>query len=181
VTAPRPPSWRGAPPPPRKQIPGDLPFVVRPSAGRVALAYGAVFAVVWLVLTGLLALSLLAGDSPDRTGGDAVAVVAFGLCTLVTFAAVVAVATRLVVVAGPVLALDPFGLWVKNSRWRWSRAVWVPWESVERAARSRVLLARTLTITVGGGVRYLVPLRGNDRTEAEIVAAVTRVRGALST
>ncbi|WP_327004026.1 hypothetical protein OHA72_54760 [Dactylosporangium sp. NBC_01737] len=182
MTAPRPPSWRGAPPAPQKRIPGDLPFVVRRSAGRMAVFLGMVFLAIWVLLTGLLAFGLLAGESPDRTGGDLVAVVALGFCALLAFAAVVAVAVRLVVAAGPVLALDHAGLWVRNSQAMWARAVWVPWESVERAGPRRVLLARTLVVTVGGGrVRYLVPLRLNDRTEAEIIATVARFRGSIST
>ncbi|MEV4512827.1 hypothetical protein AB0K00_28120 [Dactylosporangium sp. NPDC049525] len=181
MTAPRPPSWRGAPPAPQKRIPDDLPFVVRRSAARVAVFLGAVFLAVWAPLTGLLAFGLLAGESPDRTGGDAVAVVAFGCCALLMFAAAVAVGVRLIVAAGPVLALDHAGLWVRNSRALWARAVWVPWESVERAGPRRVLLARTLVVGVGGRVRYLVPLRLNDRTEAEIIAAVASFRGSIST
>ncbi len=139
---------------------------------------GAVFAAIWAVLTGLLAAGLLAGESPDRTGGDVVAVVAFGFCALLTFAAALAVAVRIVVGAGPVLALDHSGLWVKNSQAVWGRAVWVPWDAVERATRRRVLLSRVLAVTVHGGkVRYHVPLRLNDRTEAEIVAAMDRFSG----
>lgn len=177
MSTPRPPSWRGAPPAPRKQIPGDLPFVVRPSAGRVAAGFGAVFLAIWILLTGLLAVGLLAGESQDRTGGDVVAVVAFGLCTLVTFAAVVTIAARLVAAGGPVLGLDHAGLWVKNSRTMWARAVWIPWDSVERATPGR----GTLTVVATGGVRYVVPLRRNDRTRAEIIAAVSRFRGSIST
>jgi hypothetical protein len=177
VTAPRPPSWRGAPPPPRRQIPDGLPFVVRRSAGRVALQLGATLGAAWLLLTGLLAFGLLAGQSPDSTGGDVVAVVAFGACTLVTFAAVVAAGARLVAAGGPVLALDHAGLWVRNSRWPWGRAVWIPWESVERATPGR----GTLVVESGGRVRYRVPLRRNDRTAAEVLAAVARFRGSIST
>ena len=177
MTAPRPPSWRGAPPPPRKQIPSDLPFVVRRSTGRVVAFFGAVFAALWALATGLVAVGLLSGASPDRTGGDVVAVVAFGLCVLVVCAAVVLIAARIAVAAGPVLALDHAGLWVKNARGGWGRAVWVPWESVEGVTRRRVLLARMIAVEVSGGVRYLAPLRLNDRTETEIVAAVTQFGG----
>lgn len=148
---------------------------MRRSAGRVAVFLGAVFAAIWALLTGLLAAGLLRGESPDRTGGDVVAVVAFGFCVLVTFGIGLFVAVRVVLAAGPVLALDHAGVWVKNSQTVWARAVWVPWESVERATRHRFLLSRMLAVFVhGGGVRYLVPLRLNDRTEAEIIAAVAR-------
>ena len=132
-----------------------------------------------MLLTGLLAFGLLAGESPDRTGGDVVAVVASGCCALVAFAAAVALAVRLDPRGGPVLALDHAGLWVKNSQAVWARAVWIPWESVERVARRRFLLARMIGVAAGGA-RYLVPLRLNDRTEAEIIGARRRSSDAAS-
>ena len=139
MTNPRPPSWRGAPPAPRKQIPSDLPFVVRRSAGRVSACSGRCSRAIWVLLTGLLAVGLLAGESPDRTGGDVVAVVAVGLCSLVVFGALAAIGARVILAGGPVLALDHAGLWVKNSQAVWGRAVWIPWESVERVTRRRFL------------------------------------------
>ncbi|MEV0134343.1 hypothetical protein AB0H83_38520 [Dactylosporangium sp. NPDC050688] len=175
MTAPRPPSWRGAPPPPRRRIPEDLPFVVRRSTGKVALLYGAIYFMCWVLVTVQVAVSLLT-DSPDSTGGDTVAAVAVGVCGLVVFGAMVAITVRLVVGNGPVLALDHAGLWVKNSTGMFARAVWLPWESVEQVRRRRVVIFRMLVVTAGG-VRYLVPLRLNDRTDPEIVAAVDRFGG----
>jgi hypothetical protein len=164
------------PPAPRKQIPSDLPFVVRRSAGRVSALLGSMFAVIWVLLTGQLAVGLLAGESPDRTGGDVIAVVAGGLCGLVLFGAAAAIAVRIILARGPVLALDHSGLWVKNSQAVWGRAVWVPWESVERVTRRRFLGTRMIAVAAGGA-RYLVPLRLNDRTEAEIIGAVGQFGG----
>ncbi|MDG6108459.1 hypothetical protein [Dactylosporangium aurantiacum] len=44
------------------------------------------------------------------------------------------------------------------------------------SGRRRVVVFRMLVVTAGG-VRHLVPLRLNDRTDPEIVAAVGRFGG----
>ncbi|GAA3196942.1 hypothetical protein ACFO1B_00905 [Dactylosporangium siamense] len=176
MTNPQPPSWRGAPPAPRRQIPGDLPFVVRRSAGRLSVSMGSVFALIWALLTGQLAFGLLAGESQDRTGGDVVAVVVGGFCAAVIFAVAALIVVRIILSNGPVLALDHSGLWIKNSQAVWGKAVWIPWESVERVARRRFLGARMIAV-FAGRVRYLAPLRLNDRTESEILGALAQFGG----
>lgn len=149
---------------------------MRRSAGKVALLYGAIYLVCWTLLI-VQAMVALLTDSLDSTNGDVVAAVAVLVCGLVAYGAMVAVTVRLVVGNGPVLALDHAGLWVKNSTGMFARAVWLPWESVEQVRRRRVVIFRMLVVTAGGGVRYLVPLRLNDRTDPEIVAAVGRFGG----
>ncbi|MER7274269.1 hypothetical protein ABT369_07435 [Dactylosporangium sp. NPDC000244] len=187
----------GYAPPPQvpitKRIPDNLPFVARPSVLKRILVLGPIAAVLLLLFACPLGLALTAGNDPNHTSGDAVALVGIVLCLAVVITAAFGLQIFLVASGGPVLALAPGGLWIKTRPTR-GQAVWLPWEGVEQIRRRRWGLEKMLVVkprdprvegSLGAftqvdsaflklfyGSGFTATLNFADRSEDEILAAV---------
>jgi hypothetical protein len=118
----------GAPPPPQlpvtKRIPTDQPFIVHASAGKRAVQFGGILLFVALLLG--CPVGLAASGS-----GDVLPLLAVPGVFLLLFGAIFGLQIYLLVSGGPVLAVGPYGLWIKTRPTR-GQAIWLPWEMVER-------------------------------------------------
>ena len=114
-----------------ERIPTDLPLVVHHNVRRRLLVYGLAYFAWCLVLLGLAALlALLAADR------GVIAVVVVGACLIPVAGFLLGVYLWALASRGPVLAAGPAGMWIK-CRSLPVRAVWLPWEAIERVSRSR--------------------------------------------
>lgn len=190
------PGAYGVPPGPQsplaRRIPGNLPFVARPSAFKRVLVLAPIGLLLLLVI-GCPATLVLTADGPDHTSGDIVALVALLLCMAVVFALVTGLQIFLVTSGGPVLAAGPAGLWIKTRPTR-GQAIWLPWEGIERIRRRRWGLEKMVVVKprdprVEGGLGaftavdsavlklfygsgFTATLNFADRSEDEILAAL---------
>ena len=120
-----------APGPLTKRIPTDLPLVVHHNVGKRLLAYGLAYLVWCLVLLGLAALL-----AHITAGRSVIAVVVAGGCLIPVVGFLLGVYLWALASRGPVLAAGPAGMWIK-CRSLPVRAVWLPWDAIERVSRSR--------------------------------------------
>lgn len=165
------------------RIPDGLPFVVRPSAGRV-----------WGIMGGLLLLLCLplvfCAIAPLLIGGRE-----SGFLFVMVFLCVAAFAfvPITMTLGGPILACDEHGVWVRARKWP-VRAVWLPWEAVGRVYTRRWMQEKVVAFQPhdpstgrGGGVmaamdstaqrayfgsKFTASVVFGDKREAEILAAL---------
>lgn len=124
-----------------KRIPGDLPFVVRPSKGRTALVQGGAMAVGLLPLLCCVGLGLSA-----NTGiADSPAIVLAFLLPLAVFLPMFLLIWLMAVLGGPTLAADQHGLWIRARKMP-VKAIWLPWEAIARIYVRRWMLDRAVCV-----------------------------------
>jgi len=112
-----------------KRIPEDQPYVVRPSVGKRLIQFGVLTLFVLLVVACPIGLA-------GASGGDALAaLLVLGFLVLVMCAAF-GLQFYLLTSGGPVLAVNPDGVWVKTRPTR-GQAVFLPWFAIERIYRRR--------------------------------------------
>jgi hypothetical protein len=133
------------PPPPAfpvtKRIPEDQPFIVRASAGKRAVQFGVLLLFVLLVF----GCPLGAAIASESGSGEIAPLVAILGCFVVFFGATFGLQIYLLVSGGPVLAVGPYGLWIKTRPTR-GQAIWLPWEWVERVYRRRWALDKMVCV-----------------------------------
>ncbi|HEY1180483.1 MAG TPA: hypothetical protein VGF17_30370 [Phytomonospora sp.] len=124
-----------------KRIPGDLPFVVRPSKGRTALVQGGAMAVGLLPLLCCVGIGL----SADTGIGDSPAIVLAFLLPLLFLVPLFLFIWLMAVLGGPTLAADQHGLWIRARKMP-VKAIWLPWESIARIYTRRWMLDRAVCV-----------------------------------
>jgi hypothetical protein len=112
-----------------KRIPEDQPFVVRASAAKRSLQFGAILLVVLVPVVCIVAL----GTADTGSAGPVAAI--FGII-VVFLGGLFGLQIYLLTSGGPVLAVNPAGIWIKTRPTR-GQAIWLPWEMVERIYRRR--------------------------------------------
>ncbi|MGA3525985.1 hypothetical protein [Melissospora conviva] len=144
------------------RVPEGQPFEVRPSTARRGLAYAGVVLAVMAPLT--YYFFLLLGD-PNRELDFDARLDLFGLVAYPLIVVGTPLGCRLWLfrASGPVLAMDPAGLWIRipaggrllvagpNGMWMRTRpaqgpVLWLPWESVARLHPQRRGLKRMLVV-----------------------------------
>ncbi|GLZ75459.1 hypothetical protein Afil01_02660 [Actinorhabdospora filicis] len=166
------------------RIPADLPFVVRPSAGRV---WGIMGGVLSLVMVPLLLCAVVPAIVSNGEYG-------FLLVMVVVCVGALAFIPVTMMLGGPTLACDEHGVWVRARKWP-VRAVWLPWESIARVYTRRWLQEKVVAFQPhdpsagqGGGAmtsmdtamqrayfgsRFTASVVFGDKREAEIMAALS--------
>jgi hypothetical protein len=124
-----------------KRIPEDQPFIVRASAGKRALQFGVLLLFVLLVFGCPLGIAISSGGDSGELGP------LLGIlgCFVVFFGAIFGLQIYLLVSGGPILAVGPYGLWIKTRPTR-GQAIWLPWELVERVYRRRWALEKMVCV-----------------------------------
>jgi hypothetical protein len=187
-----PPGGYQPPPPPQarpvvvKHIPEDQPYVVRPHLGKRLIQFGSLLVFVLLVVA--CPIGLTASDGGDLAG----ALAPLGFILLVAFA-LLGLQIYLLTSGGPVLAVNPDGIWVKTRPTR-GQAVFLPWGAIERVYRRRWAFDKMLCVkpwdprSTSGlgaftavdssmqqlffGTGFTAPLTFGDRPENEVLGAV---------
>jgi hypothetical protein len=169
-----------------KRIPEDQPFIVRASVGKRLLQFGLLGLFIAVVVA--CPLGLATADSGDASG----LLPALG-CLLVLFVGLFGLQVYLLTSGGPVLAVGPYGVWIKTRPTR-GQAIWLPWELIERVYPRRWALEKMVCVKprdprVGGnlgaftaldssmqqlffGSGFTATLNFADKPEAEIMAAL---------
>lgn len=169
--------------------------MVRASPGKRALRYG-VIALVFVFLIACLVGAAMAFSPEPASGGEVVrTLVRAAGVPLLLLSVGMGFQTWLIVSGGPVLALSPAGVWIRTRPSR-GQAIWLPWEGIEQISRRRWSVEKYLVVkprdprtvqNLGAvtememglllgylGSPLIATLNTADKSEAEILAAVTR-------
>ena len=176
------------PPPPAlptaKRIPENQPYVVRNSAPKRLLQFGAL---------GLLVL-LFVGCPMGFAAAEGGAVVLLVMLVFLLFVfGLIGFQMWLITSGGPVLALNPDGVWIKTRPTR-GQAIFLPWYAVEQVYRRRWGVEKMVCVkpkdprtdaNLGAftavessmqklffGTGFTAPLTFADRSENEIMGAI---------
>jgi hypothetical protein len=131
------------PPPPAramvvKRISEDQPYLVRPSLRKRAVQVGLLLLFVLLVLACPVGAAI-------SSGGDAADAVAIVLCVELVVVGAVGSQLYLISSGGPMLAVNPHGVWIKTRPTR-GQAVFLPWPAIERIYRRRWAFDKMLCV-----------------------------------
>ncbi|MET7880374.1 hypothetical protein [Micromonospora profundi] len=129
-----------------KRIPENEPFVVRPNVAKRGLLAAGIVLILVLPVAFLAGLGILSSADPEVRSAAVLGILGVLVCLLALIALPLGIQLWLIGSGGPVLALNPAGLWIRTRPTR-GQAIWLPWEGVAQISRRRWSLEKMVVVT----------------------------------